>query len=207
MSDPRGRDSGTWGMGRGPGRGLARLHGQQMAAGRGAGIGGGGVRWHRRGRTPPPPGMPAEALSSAHLEGPRARCADGRGGDTPSCHRRCPGLSQRARAGEVGTAQADAAVTPPRRVASGRQCACTLGAAGVGVARPGMSAGSPPLSPWAFAASAAPPARGWPFGPQAWGDGGWGGLRTWREGAGPHRGKQRADILADKSIRNVGTET
>lgn len=60
-------------------------------------------------------GWGPELCASGDLEGPRARCADGGGGDTPSCHRRCPGLSQRARAGEVGTAQADAAVAPPAR--------------------------------------------------------------------------------------------
>lgn len=148
----RGGDSGTWGRGWArPWPGAAPR--PPDGGGQGCGMGGGGVRWRRRRRTPP--GMPAGALSSAHLGAPRARCADGRGGDTPSCHRRCPGLSQRAGRRSCHSRAGRRAASARAR----RSCGCRGGPA------PNERSFPTPTShlrpPWAFAASAAPPARGW----------------------------------------------
>ena len=130
-----GRGGGALRPGPWPGAAPRRTDG----SGQGGVEGAGGVRWRRPGRTPPPPPRkPSAALGSAHLGGRRAACplccAGGGGGDTPSCHRRCPGLSRRTGRGEVGTrGRARAAVSPQlpgcRRAASAR-------------ARPGLGGGA-----------------------------------------------------------------
>lgn len=99
---------------------------------------GGHVRWHCRGRTPPPPGMPAGALSSAHLEIWRGRVLAARMAEEVTRRaatagaRGCPSARGQARWEPRRQTQ----LSLLQRVASGRQCACAVRAAGVGGAAP-----------------------------------------------------------------------
>lgn len=139
-------------MGRSPGPGPwpGAAPRQTDGSGRGGRIGEGGVRWCRPGRTP------ASAEEACWGPGPCAsggaacplRRAGGRRGDTPSCHRRCPGLSRRTPAGRGGNARAGAAVSSQLLGARpGRQCACAAGAPRAGRAARGPALVTPPTRP------------------------------------------------------------
>ena len=166
------------GLGRSPGPGPwpGAAPRQTDGSGRGGRIGEGGVRWCRPGRTPASaeevcwgPGPCASGGAACPL-----RRAGGRRGDTPSCHRRCPGLSRRAPAGRGGNARAGAAVFSQLRGArAGRQCACAAGAPRAGREARGPALVTPPARPYwpshpptgSHCVCATAPARRCPCGP------------------------------------------
>lgn len=124
--------------------GLARFHGRQMARA-GCGWLGAGASDGAAPGGPPPAAEEARWGPGLCASGGAAcppRRAGGAGGDTPSCHRRCPGLSWRARAGRGGNRAGGRSCLPASaRRRPGGQCACAARAprdpgGGGGAARP-----------------------------------------------------------------------